>query len=287
MKYYSPAKINVHLDIGAIRPDGFHDICSWFLKIALFDVIDIDTEVEFPKVVVEGNHDVPPAEDIMLRAASLFYEETEITPRCTIDIQKSIPIGAGLGGGSSNAATVIMALNRLHGDRLAPSQLQELAARLGSDVPFFLGPPSAVVTGRGERMEPVRNSPSWWVFLVDPGFRVNTKVAFSWFDADGGSGHGFQFDAEQIRRFAEGPPAKWRFFNAFSPVLFRRYPVLEKVCRGLASKGAIHSGVSGSGSACFGIFDSFSKASTVSRAFSGYRFWLKETLARSTTDVLQ
>jgi 4-diphosphocytidyl-2-C-methyl-D-erythritol kinase len=287
MHFYSPAKVNVHLDIGALRQDGFHDICSWFLKIGLYDEIDIDTHGELGHVVVEGNLDVPPGEDIIFKASTLFYKETGIVPRCTINVRKVIPIGAGLGGGSSNAATVIMALNRLHSDPLTSVQLQGMAAGLGSDVPFFLGSPSAVVTGRGERTDPVRSPFSWWVLIIDPGFPVSTKDAFRWFDAEGGNRSGFRFDAEKIRCLAEGPSAKWHFFNAFSPVLFRRHPILENICHRLATGGAIHSGVSGSGSACFGIFDSFSTATAASKTFSGYHFWLKETLARSTPGVLQ
>ncbi len=287
MRFLSPAKINMHLDIGSTRDDGYHEICSWFLMVDLHDSIDIDTHVNLPEVVVEGNHDVPRDKDLLYKAASLFYRETGIVSRCVITICKEIPKGGGLGGGSSNAATVLFALNRMHGDSLSPLQLLDLAARLGSDVPFFFGSPSALVTGRGEHLERLRDTGPWWVLIIDPGFYINTKDAFNWFDSDRGCEHGFRNDPENIRRLAEGPPANWCFFNAFSKVLYNRYPVLEHICRDLRLEGAIHASISGSGSACFGIFDSFSKASSASAAFSGYRFWLKETLARSTIDVLQ
>ena len=79
MRFFSPAKINMHLDIGVLREDGYHDICSWFLMVGLFDVIDINTQADLPEIIVEGNHEVPPLEDIIYKAASNFYEEIGIT----------------------------------------------------------------------------------------------------------------------------------------------------------------------------------------------------------------
>lgn len=283
----SPAKVNIHLDIGALRDDGYHDICSWFLKIDLCDLITVEMKKEMKGIEVIGNNQVLTDNDLIFGAAGLFYREAGISPRCVIKVRKEIPIGAGLGGGSSNAATVLVALNHLHKELFDTVTLEQLALQLGSDVPFFLGPPSAVVTGRGEILQGINPGPKRWVVVVDPGFPISTRDAFMWFEEEGDSKSGFQIDPVQLQHLAEGPPEKWRFFNSFTPVLIRHYPVLETICRDLKSNRALYAGISGSGSACFGIFDDPQKASTAAGAFKGYKFWIKETLARSTMDVLQ
>lgn len=279
MLFLSPAKINVHLSIGGKRPDGYHSICSWFLKVSLYDAIEVHLQPLDGNIRVEGNSAVPAADDLMLKAASLFYEETGIPGRCAIRVYKRIPIGAGLGGGSSNAATVLMALNRMHGGALPADRLREIGARLGSDVPFFLGGPSAIVTGRGEILQEMRTGCSWWVLLVDPGFPISTREAYRWFDSETDGPRELQPDAESLRLLVDAVPDKWRFFNAFSPVLYRRYPVLEHVCTELTSAGALHASVSGSGSVCFGLFENYRQAEMASSRIAAMRFWLKETLA--------
>ena len=279
MRFFSPAKINVHLGIGRKRPDGYHGICSWFLKVSLYDSIDVSLYPCALEVRVEGNADVPAKDDLILKAANCFYDETGLPGRCTIRSNKEIPIGAGLGGGSSNAATVLMALNRLHGDVLTSDRLHELSSRLGSDVPFFLGGPSAVVSGKGEILREFCLQRSWWVLLVYPGFSISTREAYGWFDKEVKAAPEFDPDPEELCALAAGPPDRWRFFNAFSPVLYRRYPILRNICNKLVSEGALHASVSGSGSVCFGLFETHATAADASRKIAGLRFWLKETLA--------
>lgn len=279
MLLFSPAKINVHLGIGRKRPDGYHGICSWFLKVSLCDSIDVSLDSAAVEVRVEGNADVPAEDDLILKAANCFYEETGISGRCAVRLKKRIPIGAGLGGGSSNAATVLMALNRLHGGVLTSDRLYEVSLQLGSDVPFFLGGPSAVVSGRGEILREFCVPRSWWVLLVYPGFSISTRDAYTWFDNEVKATLEFDPDLEELFALATGPPERWRFFNAFSPVLYRRYPVLRNICEKLASEGAFHASVSGSGSVCFGLFETHAMAAAASRKIAGLPFWLKETLA--------
>ena len=297
MKFLSPAKINMHLGVGGPRHDGFHSICSWFLKVKLYDEIDVDTAAHINGISVEGNTAVPPERDLIAKAASLFFRETRLEERCRIRVRKRIPIGAGLGGGSSNAATVLMALNELHNCRLKHEELLKLSLYLGSDVPFFLGGPSAIVTGRGEEIEEISTIRTWWALIVDPGFSISTKDAYAWLDAaaeelkDTRAGQADRGTAEQeayrlsslnkaeIRAMAEGNPEKWQFCNDFSPVLYKRYPVLRAICGDLLSAGAIHAGVSGSGSACFGLFESYVNGANAIKNVSDMPFWLKETLA--------
>jgi len=286
MALLSPAKLNVHLAVGPKTPDGYHNICSWFLKVSLFDEILVDINGVEPGLHVDGNHDIPFEEDLIVKAASLFYRVSGLFARRRISVRKSIPVGAGLGGGSSNAATVLAALNKLHGDILSCEYLERLALQLGSDVPFFLAGPSAVVTGRGEILKEIRTTRVWWALLVHPGFSIHTGEAYGWFDSDDVASAAEDLNAEKLRKLAEGPPEKWRFYNSFSPVLYRKYPILKNICDNLISAGALHASISGSGSSCFGLFETRAKASKASTKFKNHRFWLKETLASAATNVL-
>jgi len=276
---FSPAKINVHLGIGGRRSDGYHEICSWFLKISLQDTISIDLTRETCAVSVEGNREVPLEQDLIFKAANLFYRETAARGGCRIHIEKRIPIGAGLGGGSSNAATVLRSLNLLYGHLLTADDTLRLASRLGSDVPFFMGGPSAIVSGRGDSIAEMPAPRTWWVVVVDPGFAISTKEAYGWLDAEPRQIRSSDLDCRRLRSLVLGPPEKWQFCNAFAPVLYRRYPLLERVCNDLAAAGALHATVSGSGSACFGLFSSREEAERGAAKAGGMRAWLKETLA--------
>src|SRR3984893_12800731 len=151
MKIFSAAKINLTLEILGERPDGFHELATWMLPVGLYDSIEIK----------EANHssfisNVPELErdtsNLVLRAARSFTQASLIDTAYAIRLEKRIPIGAGLGGGSSNAAVTLRSLNELHQFRFARPALEELAASLGSDVAFFIGGQSAWCTGRGERI---------------------------------------------------------------------------------------------------------------------------------------
>ncbi len=286
MTFLSPAKINVHLAVGNCRADGYHPICSWFLKVGLYDEIDVDIDVEESEIVVEGNTAVAVQDDLMAKAARLFYADAGLIPTCRIRIEKIIPVGAGLGGGSSNAATVLLALNHLYGELLSPGKLRELALHLGSDVPFFLGGPSAVVTGRGEIIEEVRARASWNVLIVDPGFSISTRDAYRWLDEERGEAaanewkHGERgMDKEGLKKMIKGNPRNWCFFNDFSTVLYKRFWSLREICSGLLASGALHAGISGSGSACFGLFESAADTANAAKKCADMALWQKETLA--------
>jgi 4-diphosphocytidyl-2-C-methyl-D-erythritol kinase len=297
MVFLSPAKINVHLGVGGLRQDGYHDICSWFLMVDLCDNIKIDYGA--PGIDIRGNRDVSVENDLMAKAAKLFYAKVGLAPGCVIRIKKNIPIGAGLGGGSSNAATVLKGLNRLHSSPLDEKQLRELSLKLGSDVPFFLGHPSAIVTGRGEVIEEIRMEKSWWSLIVHPGFSIHTKEAYAWLDEARGENaetdracgsterQAFELTAANIRSMIESGREHWGFYNDFSLVLYLRYPVLKDICDLLFAEGAVHSDVSGSGSTCFGLFETYDEASKAALKLPDMRLWIKETLASCGSDVLE
>jgi len=185
----APCKINLHLGIGKKRPDGFHEISGIFASLALADTLRFECTGGEGESVLSVNYDpaagvIKPENNLVLRALSLFRERTGFKNALNIDLDKRIPVGAGLGGGSSDAASTLLALNLLAGEPLSGEELKSLAALLGSDVPFFLdnGGGAAFVSGRGELVEPVKSPAGLWVVLVKPPFSSDTASAYRLLD---------------------------------------------------------------------------------------------------------
>jgi 4-diphosphocytidyl-2-C-methyl-D-erythritol kinase len=177
MKILSPAKINLTLEILGRRPDGFHELSTWMLPVGLYDSIEIEPAAfsSFQSNVTELDED---PSNLVSRAADLFNRTAEIDMAYGIRLEKKIPIGAGLGGGSSNAAATLRLLNELHNSRFRPAELEVLAAKLGSDVAFFIGGRSAWCRGRGEQIEPRLFPEGLWVCLFKPGFGISTAGVY-------------------------------------------------------------------------------------------------------------
>jgi 4-diphosphocytidyl-2-C-methyl-D-erythritol kinase len=199
---FSPAKINLHLKVKDRRPDGFHDIESLFLALDWGDRLSVtsidavpdregrlsatsnDAGTDIKISVPEGvfGDDLFIKNNIILRAVSLFREKTGFSQRLDIKLEKNIPIGGGLGGGSSNAAATLLALNEISGFKLGRDELLVMGAALGSDVPFFLHETAAAwVTGRGECIKPLE-IPQRFIVLVNPGFSSDTTEAYRLLD---------------------------------------------------------------------------------------------------------
>ncbi|MDR3020568.1 MAG: 4-(cytidine 5'-diphospho)-2-C-methyl-D-erythritol kinase [Treponema sp.] len=181
LSVFAPAKVNLHLAVLDRREDGFHNLESLFLAVDFGDTLHfepIEGKNAF-EISMEGqNSAIPPEKNIIFNALSLFREKTAFSQGINIHVEKRIPLGGGLGGGSSNAAVTLLALNKLTGAPLARNTLLDMAAALGSDVPFFVSEiPAAWVTGRGEHITPVE-APRVSLVLVNPGFSSNTAEAF-------------------------------------------------------------------------------------------------------------
>lgn len=185
MRWLAPAKINLSLRVLGRRPDGFHDLRSLMVPVSVFDELVFahkeQGDLEFCCNVPE----VPNGEsNLVVRAVRLFCGAVGVLPQLTVSLQKTIPHGAGLGGGSSDAATTLLALDSLYQTGLSTEVLADLAAELGSDVPFFVYRSAAWIGGRGERVEPVADLPSFPLLLIKPAFGVPTPWAFQqWKDA--------------------------------------------------------------------------------------------------------
>lgn len=219
----------------------------------------------------------PPEHNLAYRAAAAFHEAAGLSPAVRIRLVKHIPAGAGLGGGSSDAAATLRALNQAHGGPLDDATLLRLGAALGSDVPFFLsGAAFALVWGRGERILPLRPPPSAPVLLAVPPFAIATADAYRALDHHRGA----QGSPPAPRAIRLEDLASWRGLadsavNDFEPVLFPRHPELAGLRDALARAGARLARLTGSGSAVFGIFETPAQrgaaAAEIARAFPHVR----------------
>jgi 4-diphosphocytidyl-2-C-methyl-D-erythritol kinase len=294
----APAKINLHLRVKSVRPDGFHEIESLFLALRFGDTLRfnlLDTPLAFE---IRGFDRLPPAENIICRAAAFFRAETGFDRGLRVDVDKRIPAGGGLGGGSSDAASTLLALNALSGAALSPSGLADMAARLGSDVPFFLSAGAALVKGRGEVLEALPLPGGFSVALVNPGFPSGTADAFRLLDASHrnlsgalpGPEKGADPDTETLVRALRGAPGDWPFYNAFLPVLDAGTGgIYRHILSRLKELGADFSGLSGAGSTCFGIFTDEKKAEKAVKSLANEQSFTHLTfpLARRVNPVLK
>ena len=178
----SPAKINLHLEIGESREDGFHDLLSLFQIVSLTDTITIRSLKDTNTCRINGDFSCSSDDNLICRAYSALRESVGFTDGIEVDVVKRIPEGAGLGGGSSNAAAALTGINELFALNLDAEFLAATGAGLGSDVPFFCRGPLAVVSGRGEHVSPCASPRRMPLVLVLPAFSVSTAKAYRWLD---------------------------------------------------------------------------------------------------------
>jgi len=259
----APAKVNLALHVLGKRPDGYHDLVTVFHRLNLCDELRLvwtrssGISIRCP----EGGAPEGP-ENLACRAAALFFERACVPPALFIELHKSIPTAAGLGGGSSDAASVLLGLNRLSGEPLVSENLIELGMELGADVPFFLWDVmSAVGEGRGDRIRPV-SIPEGTYVLVNPGFSVSTAWAYASLDEARGN--------FELTKAPNNPIHKILSHSSFQPeallyndleaVTFKRFPIVSQIEETLLRLGCDGALMSGSGPTVFGYFSNRSKA---------------------------
>ena len=174
----SPAKVNLFLEIIGRRPDGYHDIASIMQLVDLCDEVRLRRRRTGIRVEVQGAELPAGRGNLAYRAAALLLEAAGVEGGVEIHLEKRIPVAGGLGGGSSNAAAVLIGLSRLYGLSWSQEALQKLGENLGSDVPFFLGDGLALATGRGEILTPLSAWPPQWLVLANPGLPISTAWAY-------------------------------------------------------------------------------------------------------------
>jgi 4-diphosphocytidyl-2-C-methyl-D-erythritol kinase len=254
MVIFPNAKINIGLSVIRKRNDGFHDIESIFYPIGLCDSLEYLPAGKIPatdtaSLTYSGPFPVT-GKDICIKLTEMLRDLFSF-PALRMHIHKNIPSGAGLGGGSSDAAFLLKSLNSLYSFELNQAQLEELAGRIGSDCPFFIRNNPCLVTGKGEFLQEIHLSlKGYYLMLVCPGIQVSTAEAYREVIPSGKS--------PNLPELAGEPVDIWKhlIINQFEDPVFRKYPLLAETKKELYDMGAIYVSMTGSGSAIYGLFRS-------------------------------
>ena len=266
----SHAKINLRLDVLRKRADDYHDIRTVFQKVSLRDELriviskrSIDVTCDRPQVPAnEGN--------LAYKAAQSILNQYNIKDGVSINIKKNIPVAAGLGGGSSNAASTLMGMNQLFGVGATKQELMKIGSTLGADVPFFIFGRTALATGIGDKLETIEVNPKLWLLLITPDIPISTSWAY-----------------RNLRMELTNKPINITIPNCINhlseimsmlsndleKVAIPRYPTIQEIKDELINKGAKGSLMSGSGSTVFGIFSSEDEAKKAYTQFKTNRDW--------------
>lgn len=250
MILFPPAKINLGLKILFKRPDGYHEIDSVMLPIPMFDVLEIlpSDHFEFHQtgLTIDGDQ----KDNLCVKAYQLLKEAYNLPP-VYLHLRKEIPMGAGLGGGSADAAYVLKGLSVLFNLNCSIEELEAFAAKLGSDCPFFIRNEAQVAKGRGELLSSCEVDLSdYFLKIVNPGIHVGTKEAYD--------GVIFSSSNRSVREVVEGPVDAWKdhLVNDFETSVFAKHPSIAEIKQKLYAEGAVYASMSGSGSTVYGIYRS-------------------------------
>lgn len=271
MKVLSPAKVNLHLEVLERRADGYHEVQTLMMKVDLFDEMEVHPGGQGVRVIAEGEAIPEEPENLACRAARFFCREAGIPENIEIRLRKNIPVAAGLGGGSGNAAAVLRALNGLYPKRLDQKSLLLLGSRLGADVPFFLFQKSVLARGKGDHLTAIRMPDGLGFLLLVPPFRISTPWAYEAYDQMTGG------------KRKDGTPLKDSYptLRDLLPVLkndleipaLSRYPEIGRRKEELLRLGARGALMSGSGPVVFGLFASKGEAEETGERFILPKGW--------------
>ena len=278
------AKINLDLRVLGIRADRFHELRTVFQAISVHDTITC-VPSEGPFAIECAAAGVPlDGSNLIWRAAEALWcslRRSGSVRDVVVRLDKQIPLQAGLGGGSADAAATLVALACVWRVPVRPAQLTDIAAMLGADVPFFLAGGTALGLGRGDEIYPLADLPRHWVVLLVPGFGVSSREAYGWYDAERDLGRG------ALVREPQQVPGPWpsraaQMINDLEAAIARHHPEIDQMKAALLRAGAVAAAMSGSGSAVFGLFQKRREALAASDRLSGsgWRVLLTESLGR-------
>jgi 4-diphosphocytidyl-2-C-methyl-D-erythritol kinase len=270
MKILSPAKINLFLQILGKRPDGYHDLMTLMCCIGLYDTVSLTFGVR--GITVSCHHPMVPDDDTNLAfgAAHLFFKTLNTDDGVKIFIEKQIPVAAGLGGGSSNAAAVFLGLNRYYGYPFSTEQLMSMGLSLGADVPFFIFQRPAIASGIGEKLEAYQNLKNLQILLVFPELSVSTADVYKKLNL------GLTKCEKKLKSFLLNKQRfdpRYHLCNDLEAVTASKYPVIKMVKKALLSHGALGALMTGSGPTVFGLFSDSDEASKAIRALFRIHKW--------------
>ncbi len=282
---HPPAKVNLVLKIFQRLPNGYHALWSLMQTIGVVDDLTIRVTDAFEGIRLTCSDETlaAPAGNVVSQAAELVLRRAGISVGVALNLTKGIPVAAGLGGGSSDAAATIVGLNHLLGLGWTNGDMATLGQTLGSDVPFFIEAPTAIIQGWGEKITPQSLEDVRWIVLVNPGFPIHTGQAYGRLEE---SGRAVAPLPASLRALERAPSLSWRRMiacmeNDFETILFSGYPVLADIKHTLLRAGAEGALVSGSGPTVFGVFPDQRRATRAKDAFAGtpgYRLWLGPSL---------
>jgi len=271
----SPGKVNLLLNILGRRADGFHELETVLHPIRVFDRLSFARAGQGIKLSCTTPGLPTDARNLVHRAAAIFLETAKIKDGVRVELEKNIPLAAGLGGGSGNAATTLLGLNELFGGPLAPEELRVIAVSLGSDVPFFLQGQPALATGRGERIEPLESFPALRgaaFVLIHPGFGIATAWAYQRLARFPQALNGRPGRAQELISRLQGADlaaAGAEFYNSLEAPALEKYPLLALFQEFLRANGAAATLMSGSGSTTFAVVPSQAAAEVLVEKFKG------------------
>lgn len=249
MIFFPNCKLNLGLNILQKREDGYHDIETFFFPLPFYDALEIvtsDTKSIFTNTGISGGD---AADNLCMKAYQLLKNDYPQLPEVKIHLHKTIPAGAGLGGGSADAAFTILLLHQKYNLPIPQNKLFEYALLLGSDCPYFLLNKPAFATGRGEILEGINLSLSdYKILIVNPGIHISTKELFAEISP--------VIPAKRIRQIIMQPVQTWKneLTNDFEMFAFSKYPSLQKIKERMYDANAIYSSMTGTGSTIYGLF---------------------------------
>lgn len=273
MVTFPNAKINLGLDVVEKRPDGYHNLETVFFPIPLQDILEITVAEEnapdytftMHNAVFDGDNN----DNLVVKAYKILAADYKL-PKVKMALYKNIPTGAGLGGGSADAAFALKMLNEIAGLGLTDEKLEEYAARLGADCAFFIKNTPAYATGIGNILSSTPcDLTGYFMVIVKPEIHISTKEAYSLVRP--------QYPEIPLTEIAKKPIAEWKGLmkNDFEKSVFAQHPSMEKIKDCLYSMGAVYASMSGSGSAFFGIFDHEQDIDNIKQKFPGTFCWCK------------
>ena len=285
MRILSPAKINLFLQITGKRPDGYHDLVSLMCCVGLYDTVSLIVGVK--EISVSCRHPEVPEDEtnLVAAAAALFFNTLNINDGVKISIEKQIPVGAGLGGGSSNAAAVFLGLNRYYGYPFSPDKLISMGRSIGADVPFFIFRKPAIVSGIGDQLKAYQGLESFKILLVFPGFGVSTAKVYKNLNL------GLTNCEKKLRSFLLNEQSfdpGIHLCNDLEPIAASMYPGIVTAKETLLRHGALGALMSGSGSTVFGLFHDSDTAVRAKRALAEndkWQLYLVDMITQESGDI--
>ena len=284
----SPCKVNLLLNILGRRPDGVHELETVFYPVHVFDLLSFEKASDQVQLSCNTPELPTDSQNLVFRAAQSFLTAAGVREGVRIHLEKRIPLAAGLGGGSGNAATTLLGMNELFGSPLDAGKLHSLAAGLGSDVAFFLQDQPALATGRGEQVRSLDRFPALddtFILLIHPGFGISTPWAYQQLAYFPDALNGRPGRAQKLVSLLQTPDlaaAAGEFYNSLEAPALRKYPLLILFQEFLRTNGATVALMSGSGSTTFALVKGKAATEQVIERFKGHfgtSYWMTSVAA--------